>query len=363
MKNLRRLILVCYVIFCGFFFGCASTHDNANSYETINRQNEMLYLKDAKSGCKIYNPTPFGKEKIEWSGSCKNGLAEGYGIVTWFRDDKRVGTYTGSYKEGVKHGNGIWKDDVAEAKRLWELWEKPAFEKAKKTDTVESYDAYLREYPNGAYVAETKSLREKVYFDNAKLSNTNANYNTYLKEYPNGAYVAEAKSLRELREKVSFDNAKLSKTVAGYDEYLKEYPNGTYVAEVQKLKSEKLLSVEAERIATEKEKQRREEIAEKQRRKDLEKAEKQRREEIEQLKKELFSWRNKLREGDEVQTTFITDMTFFGKDMSSSTIWYIERIYSNGDLLLKSGSSTKKVAISYVYPPYWSLSKVKILVW
>ena len=230
-----------------------------------------------------------------------------------------------------------------------------SFEIAENNDTIEAYEQYLQEFQNGSYLQKAKAkINEMELWEKVENKEKLEDYENFLSSYPNSKYRDKANAY--IVHVKAFEEAKRKNTVESYDKYLKEYPNGTYAAEARALK-------EAERIATEKEKQRSEEIAEKQRRKDLEKAEKQRSEEIEQLKKELFSWRNKLREGDEVQTTFITDMTFFGKDMSSSTVWYIEKIYSNGDLLLKSGSSTKKVAISYVYPPYWSLSKVKTLVW
>jgi hypothetical protein len=59
-----------------------------------------------KNGCKIANPFPQPKETVTWSGGCKNGLADGEGVMQWFIDGKPLDRYEGSVQEGWAEGKG-----------------------------------------------------------------------------------------------------------------------------------------------------------------------------------------------------------------------------------------------------------------
>jgi len=86
------------------------------------------WIADGKSGCRVWNPNPTAQESATWSGSCKDGLAEGTGVVQWFRgglpferDEGRwqagrqvgvglqiwpTGRYEGEVRDGMPHGHG-----------------------------------------------------------------------------------------------------------------------------------------------------------------------------------------------------------------------------------------------------------------
>jgi hypothetical protein len=67
--------------------------------------NKPGWIED-QTGCRHQNPSPQENEKLTWSGGCKEGYAEGEGIVEWFVDDKLVERFEGEYKHGRADGKG-----------------------------------------------------------------------------------------------------------------------------------------------------------------------------------------------------------------------------------------------------------------
>lgn len=59
-----------------------------------------------KAGCKVANPFPQPGESITWSGKCKDGLADGEGLLQWFVDGKAADTYEGTLQGGWAEGKG-----------------------------------------------------------------------------------------------------------------------------------------------------------------------------------------------------------------------------------------------------------------
>jgi hypothetical protein len=87
------------------------------------------WIGDGKTGCRVWNPHPAAKESLAWSGACKDGFAEGRGVLHWFREGlpseqdegewqrgRQVGRglqvwptgrYEGDVQDGLPHGRGI----------------------------------------------------------------------------------------------------------------------------------------------------------------------------------------------------------------------------------------------------------------
>ena len=63
------------------------------------------YITD-KNGCKIANPSPKPSESVTWSGACKDGFADGDGIMQWYDQDKPGARYEGTLARGLLSGNG-----------------------------------------------------------------------------------------------------------------------------------------------------------------------------------------------------------------------------------------------------------------
>lgn len=64
------------------------------------------WITDAHNGCKVWDPVPDPAETIIWSGDCRNGLAEGQGVLQWFDNGKPNGRDQGRWAKGMMNGQG-----------------------------------------------------------------------------------------------------------------------------------------------------------------------------------------------------------------------------------------------------------------
>ena len=81
------------------------------------------WIADKKTGCKVWDPAPEPGEAVEWSGPCKNGLADVEGTLQWSQNGQPSDRYVGEYHGGKRNGhgtvtyrngqtvNGEWRDD------------------------------------------------------------------------------------------------------------------------------------------------------------------------------------------------------------------------------------------------------------
>jgi hypothetical protein len=66
------------------------------------------WIKDAASGCSIWNPSPVPHETIVWRGTIEEGKASGYGIATWRIKGKKSEQALGQWRDGRLHGYAVW---------------------------------------------------------------------------------------------------------------------------------------------------------------------------------------------------------------------------------------------------------------
>jgi hypothetical protein len=57
-------------------------------------------------GCRVVHSTVQANELASWSGACKDGYADGTGVLEWFRDNRLVSRYEGELKRGMRDGAG-----------------------------------------------------------------------------------------------------------------------------------------------------------------------------------------------------------------------------------------------------------------
>ena len=64
-----------------------------------------------KNGCRVWNSTPDPGDTVSWSGPCKDGLANGYGVLVWLLDGQLDETYVGVLTGGhyTGYGTQIWR--------------------------------------------------------------------------------------------------------------------------------------------------------------------------------------------------------------------------------------------------------------
>jgi hypothetical protein len=60
-----------------------------------------------KRGCKVANPFPRPGESITWSGECKNGFAQGQGVLQWYLNGQEDDRYEGTLDMGWAEGHGV----------------------------------------------------------------------------------------------------------------------------------------------------------------------------------------------------------------------------------------------------------------
>ncbi len=95
------------------------------------------------------------------------------------------------------------------------------FQQVQSVDTIEAYEQYLVEYPDGRFVLQANSRLESLYLDKARAEKSLESYDAYLERFPEGAL--KTKALEE-REEFLFDWAKAENTAASWDTFLGEYP-------------------------------------------------------------------------------------------------------------------------------------------
>jgi len=66
------------------------------------------WISDAKSGCRVWNIYPEAGETMSWSGACRDGMADGRGVVQYSHQGKSGGRYEGDYKRGMLQGRGVY---------------------------------------------------------------------------------------------------------------------------------------------------------------------------------------------------------------------------------------------------------------
>lgn len=56
--------------------------------------------------CRVVNPHPVEHERVTWSGACKDGYAQGDGVLVWYQDDIAGSRYEGTLVRGQEEGVG-----------------------------------------------------------------------------------------------------------------------------------------------------------------------------------------------------------------------------------------------------------------
>ena len=115
-----------------------------------------------------------------------------------------------------------------------------AWEKASTENTVEAYDAYLEEYPNGEHAEEARDRRDDLQeardWAAAEKAGTPEAYRTYLKSHADGEHAARA---RERVEVASADRdwkqARSANNAEGYRDYARSHPDDLRASEAKLL--------------------------------------------------------------------------------------------------------------------------------
>ena len=64
------------------------------------------WIADTKTGCKVWNPNPTAGEAAAWTGACKDGFADGRGVLKWLRGSQPYEQDEGEWRAGRQAGDG-----------------------------------------------------------------------------------------------------------------------------------------------------------------------------------------------------------------------------------------------------------------
>jgi hypothetical protein len=76
------------------------------SMAAFGQSNEPGWIADAH-GCKVWVGDRTPDEPVVWSGACRDGFAQGRGVLQWFRDGRLVGRTDGELRDGKLSGHGV----------------------------------------------------------------------------------------------------------------------------------------------------------------------------------------------------------------------------------------------------------------
>jgi len=68
------------------------------------------WLFDTETGCRMPDWHPDPEDKVTWSGSCKDGLKHGKGVLQWSEHGQTIDRFEGNYRFGRREGFGryVW---------------------------------------------------------------------------------------------------------------------------------------------------------------------------------------------------------------------------------------------------------------
>lgn len=88
------------------WIGPGSEVETAHAQQSAQPVAQQTWIADQRVGCRVWNPAPKPNETVIWSGACRDGLAEGRGVLQWFGNDGFEETDDGEWRAGKRSGHG-----------------------------------------------------------------------------------------------------------------------------------------------------------------------------------------------------------------------------------------------------------------
>lgn len=129
---------------------------------------------------------------------------------------------------------GLPDDKLQEIQILMEAEDEASWNKAKTSETLDSYRLYTSSYPNGNHTIEAKTkidYYDDFNWDHVKQNISESTLKSYKEQFPNGKHVSECHSLLN---DLPWIKACEINTIATYEEYRTLYPS-KHSVEVDKL--------------------------------------------------------------------------------------------------------------------------------
>jgi hypothetical protein len=65
---------------------------------------QLTWIADQQNGCRVRDAFPQDNETIEWKGPCRDGLANGKGVLRWFISGTEIERDEGEWRDGLMNG-------------------------------------------------------------------------------------------------------------------------------------------------------------------------------------------------------------------------------------------------------------------
>lgn len=108
-------------------------------------------------------------------------------------------------------------------------------ERYKSCKTIDDYEEYLKDYPNGQYVKQAKQNKDTLFFKSCK---SKTDFQRYIRLHPNGIYltsakekVAEFQRIEDEKKKQESDMFHSCSSIIDFKNYISKYPHGMYLDE------------------------------------------------------------------------------------------------------------------------------------
>jgi len=104
------------------------------------------------------------------------------------------------------------------------------WEKVKSSNTVESYEEFIKEYPNSSLLDSANIYIELIYFSQAKKKNTIEGFENFISRYPESKLI---KSAEVILDSLRFSEVANSGNTAALEEYINKYHDSEYIQDIE----------------------------------------------------------------------------------------------------------------------------------
>jgi len=104
------------------------------------------------------------------------------------------------------------------------------FDAARKKDTAEAYQQFLREHPNEPGDEAARERLAQLRFKEARQAHTALAYKRFLEDFPASEHADDAE---KLLEGLRFGAAEQANTISAYEEFLREQPDGAHATQAR----------------------------------------------------------------------------------------------------------------------------------
>ena len=107
----QAMVAAAYVSWHGFLGIAAVCALSSTAMAAGTGQRGAGWIADPTTGCEIWRAHPISDETVRWSGACRNGRANGRGVLRRIKNDRLYFRFNGEMIDGRYHGKGtmVWE--------------------------------------------------------------------------------------------------------------------------------------------------------------------------------------------------------------------------------------------------------------